>query len=269
MNISRSRLYIELGVCGAAIGLLLCVPDFHHLDEAVQAFFFDAASGSWMIPADRRDWVFRVFYSAPKAMLVIGSVLCVLWLVISRLLGEPVKNEEDFWSALLVLGAVAAIAGYLKSVTGVSCPLHSILYGGPFEPVTIWDRLWQHAPFERNFRCWPAGHATGGFGLFGLRLIAARWPNGFSRLHWVPGFFAGWAMGLFQMARGQHYLSHTMATMLIAWGVCCLMMLLREWYVQSAAGRPVPLSTEKGPICPGGDRWGRIIPKPDMRFGDG
>lgn len=231
MSSKSKRLYVELLVCLTAIFLLLFFSSIHQIDEAVQAYFFDAGSGSWLMPPDRRDWVYEIFYSVPKVALVIGAMLCVLWLLIARIFGRPVENEVDIWTVLLVLGTVAAIAGYLKGITGVSCPVHSIVYGGLFEPVTIWDRLWSHAGFERNFRCWPAGHATGGFGLLGLRAIAGRFPDWLTRLYWVPGILAGWAMGIFQMARGQHYLSHTVATMLLAWGVCCIAMLLRRKYL--------------------------------------
>jgi len=36
----------------------------------------------------------------------------------------------------------------------------------------------------------------------------------------------GWLMGGFQMARGQHYFSHTLVSMLLAWGISSLIMAL-------------------------------------------
>jgi membrane-associated PAP2 superfamily phosphatase len=32
----------------------------------------------------------------------------------------------------------------------------------------------------------------------------------------------GWIMGLYQMLKGAHYLSHTVTTMLLAWIIICL-----------------------------------------------
>ena len=37
------------------------------------------------------------------------------------------------------------------------------------------------------------------------------------------GFTMGWTMGLYQMLNGNHYLSHTLVTMLLAWLVIVLL----------------------------------------------
>jgi len=106
------------------------------------------------------------------------------------------------------------IVGLLKKLTGVSCPAQEMLFGGPWPHVAIWDRLLSAAPYNTHLRCWPAGHASAGFGLMGVRLLApAAWRFG---IYWLPGHGAGWMMGIYQMARGQHYLSHTLMTMMLA-----------------------------------------------------
>ena len=69
----------------------------------------------------------------------------------------------------------------------------------------------------RRGRCFPAGHASGGFALLGLiglaRTTRGRWAA------FAVAMAAGWAMGVYQMAKGAHYLSHTLVTLLVAWGV--------------------------------------------------
>ncbi len=37
------------------------------------------------------------------------------------------------------------------------------------------------------------------------------------------GILAGWLMGLYQMARGEHFLTHTLTTFFISWALILLL----------------------------------------------
>lgn len=110
---------------------------------------------------------------------------------------------------------VPLVGSGLKLFTGVSCPVQELQFGGSLAGTTIWDHVERALPVDGRLRCWPAGHAAGGFGLFGLRVMSG--GKGVPLLAYGPGFVVGWSMGLYQIARGHHYLSHTVASMLIAW----------------------------------------------------
>jgi membrane-associated PAP2 superfamily phosphatase len=60
-----------------------------------------------------------------------------------------------------------------------------------------------------------AGHASGGFALLSLFFLfkTARKSIGVV----LFALTIGWSMGLYKMAIGDHFLSHTIITMLIAW----------------------------------------------------
>ena len=61
----------------------------------------------------------------------------------------------------------------------------------------------------------PAGHASGGFGLL---CLAFAWPQVRTcRLGLLAALLIGGWMGLYQMARGEHFLSHTLVTAALAW----------------------------------------------------
>ena len=51
----------------------------------------------------------------------------------------------------------------------------------------------------------------------------------------VVGLAAGSAMGVYQIARGEHFLSHTLATALLAWLLCAL---LARWIRPSVLSAP-------------------------------
>ncbi|QNM95305.1 phosphatase PAP2 family protein [Chitinimonas koreensis] len=84
--------------------------------------------------------------------------------------------------------------------------------------------------------CFPAGHATTGFGLFGLVLYwygRAAWST---RLAWLAAFACGLALGIGQQWRGAHFLSHTLWSAWLCWAACLVVagLLLPR---ATAAGR--------------------------------
>lgn len=198
-----------------AIAALTLWPPVHALDLRLAAPFFDAAVGAWFFPPDDRGAAYWLLYRGPKILLVVVGAISLLWLAWRGVTKRWQSFDTRFLAALLVLGLTALLVGLVKKSTGVSCPVQETLFAGPYPHVAIWDRLLALAPSNEHLRCWPAGHASAGFGLLGIRALAPV----HARLSWrylMPGLAGGWVLGLYQMARGQHYFSHTVVTMAIA-----------------------------------------------------
>ena len=208
------RAETEIAACLTVIVLFSLWPSIHLLDLAVQPFFFDAGAGRWLIPPDDRGPQFLIFYKGLKIAVGMAGGGAVLWLIARATMRRWTVFDTRLAAALCVLGLTPLIVGLLKKVTGVSCPAQEMLFGGPYAHIAIWDRLLSLVPYDTHLRCWPAGHASAGFGLMGLRLLAPAAQR--LGIYWLPGLGAGWATGLYQMARGQHYLSHTVVTMMLA-----------------------------------------------------
>lgn len=199
----------------AAIAILTLWPPVHALDFRLAAHFFDAGAGSWFFPPEDRGAAFWLLYRGPKMLLVVASVVSVLWLAWRGVVKRWQPFDTRLLAGLLVLGLTALLVGFIKKSTGVSCPVQETVFAGPYAHVAIWDRLFALVPSNEHLRCWPAGHASAGFGLLGIRVMAPL----HARLSWrylMPGLAGGWVLGLYQMARGQHYFSHTVVTMAIA-----------------------------------------------------
>ena len=122
--------------------------------------------------------------------------------------------------AVLTLITVPVLAGFGKSATNIFTPAQIRRYGGDVPYVKLFATYPANdRPADRG-RGFPAGHASGGFallGLYGLRRTRA-WRRDVLAL----GLGLGWWMGGYQMLKGAHYLSHTVATMLLAWVVVLL-----------------------------------------------
>jgi membrane-associated PAP2 superfamily phosphatase len=68
---------------------------------------------------------------------------------------------------------------------------------------------------RQHISCWPAGHASGGFALLSLFFLFKSRRNKIFAL--IFGLSVGWMMGLYKMLIGDHFLSHTIITMILAW----------------------------------------------------
>jgi membrane-associated PAP2 superfamily phosphatase len=207
---SNRLLWLILGLLAGVMALF----EFTHLDLALQDRFYDAATQRWVV--DEKAPLGRlVFYNGPKAFVWVCALTTL------ALAAGPARwrdkfqfNRRGLWLGVLVIATVPALAGLGKKYTNVFCPSEIRRYGGD----VAYARLCEPFPADdrpaRKGGCFPAGHASGGFALMGLLAVRAtrRWR--FSVL--ALGLGLGWWMGLYQMLKGAHYLSHTLTTMLVA-----------------------------------------------------
>lgn len=193
----------------------MLVGELTMVDIRVQDFFFDEETGKWL--TGRRDPVPRtLFYTGPKyAVILLGVGLITL------LFGK--RSWRDHWRvtraelsvAILVMGSVPILVGMIKDATGIYCPWDVRRYGGSAPYV----RVFENHPMDDypNFqgRGFPAGHASGGFALIGLLVLAKTRRQ--RKLIIALALGMGWWMGTYQLAKGAHYISHNFVTMGIAW----------------------------------------------------
>jgi membrane-associated PAP2 superfamily phosphatase len=122
----------------------------------------------------------------------------------------PARRLAGF---LACLALVPAVIGVMKARSDIYCPWDLQRYGGEQPYHHFFDSL--PPPGEPDCgNCFPAGHASGGFALMALGFLFER-----RRAQWTGfaiGFTVGWTMGIYQLLKGAHFLSHTITTMLIA-----------------------------------------------------
>lgn len=194
--------------------------EFTNLDLALQDLFYNFETRRWVV--DATDPLGRaIFYNGPKALvwfIALGALTLAAgparWRDKFRL------NRRGLWLAVLVIATVPALAGLGKTYTNVFCPSKVRRYGGDVVYVKLCEPFPADDRPERKGDCFPAGHASGGFALMGLLAVRAsrRWRHGTIAL----AMGLGWWMGLYQMLKGAHFLSHTLTTMLLAWLVVLL-----------------------------------------------
>ncbi|NQV45953.1 MAG: phosphatase PAP2 family protein [Rhodospirillales bacterium] len=190
-------------------------PWIGRLDIYLAHLFFNSTTGEWLVPSGR-PLIWYFFYRGPKFFLG-GLAFCMLVALACSLYMPNLKPFRiPLLISLLTLGLTPGASVWLKHVTDVYCPNQTTLFGGKF----LYTDLFELHPVDilrtKTGQCWPGGHASGGFALMGIMAFASRQNWRKRLLLSVPGFVLGWVMGVFQMVRGHHFLSHTVATLGIA-----------------------------------------------------
>jgi len=182
------------------------------IDLWFQSFFWNGKD--WLIPHENALGQ-AIAYDGPKALIIIWAVL----LIGAAQFAKRVRARALY--LLACLAVVAVVCTQLRAVTGMATPLELKAFGGSYDHLL----LFQAKPMGYPSHAFPAGHASGGFALLGLYWIlkARRWRG------LALGLGVGCWMGFYQVARGEHFLSHTLATAALAWLLCVgLAWLLRK-----------------------------------------
>ena len=206
------------------------------IDLLLQDQLYNFESASWLI--DRDNPVFKfLFYDGIKAfyILFIISLIITLSFYRKRKLVKPRVR-----GLVIVLASTIIIpisVNMLKATTNVSCPKDLARYGGTYPYVAVLGTYPESFVQKRAARCYPAGHASGGFALLSLFFLFKRTRSRVIAV--VSGLTVGWSLGLYKMFIGDHFLGHTVMTMMLSW----LIILL----IDTALHTPPKIATEPNP----------------------
>jgi len=187
------------------------------LDLWFQSFFWQGQA--WLLPHDTL-WGDVLAYKGPKALIIIFAAYLIFIAALPQLSPSRLNRRRALY-VLASLALVPIISTQLRAISYMATPLELKMYGGAFDHLL----LFQAKPIGYPCHAFPAGHASGGFALICLYWAWADRP--YRCVGLAIGLLFGGVMGLYQIARGEHFLSHTLATALIAWLVSvCLARLI-------------------------------------------
>ncbi len=203
------------------LGIYLIV-EFSPLDLLLQDYIYNFSTHSW--PIDRDEKILKVlFYNGPKLVLAILGITA-LGIFISTFFSKKYHSLKYpclyfFLSIALVSGIIAS----MKNFTNTYCPWDVARYGGDQPYVKVLSCYPKDFVQGKKPKCFPGGHASGGFALFCLVFLAK------NRKKFLMGLSvalaSGWIMGIYQMLKGAHYFTHNLATMFLSWIMCMLLFL--------------------------------------------
>lgn len=208
--------------------LMLLLYPHTHLDTRIADLFYDAQLHRFTL---KNDPFLAVWMHVRLKWLMV--VIAVASLVLA-LLGYKLSSLQEYRKSLLWV-----FAGMLVSTMAVSifkhysvhgCPWDIALYGGT---LPLLDLFTAPPAGTEAGHCFPAGHPSGGFALMAFYFAFMHSKPRFSVLMLWIGLFMGLLMGLVQMLRGAHFLSHVLWSGWIVWMV--LLALYWLWPVSKPA----------------------------------
>lgn len=182
------------------------------IDFWIQDFFFNSKLSTWAI--DAKDPFYKaVFYKGLKGGITIFGFSLLIYMFYSWQKSKKFGVQQQSYLLIFIcVSMIPLIVSIFKQFTNVQCPSNLIQYGG--------NRIFQGLfdppiPGQQLGKCFPAGHASIGFALMSLYFV---WKGTrYKYLGLAIGFILGWVMALYQMLKGAHFLSHSLATMLLSW----------------------------------------------------
>jgi len=184
------------------------------IDILVQDYFYNLNTNSWIWDSNEPISKF-LFYDGIKKLLILFAFFILCSLVFFRK-KEIIKTYKKGLIIVLLSAIIIPITiGSLKATTNMPCPKNIEYFGGNYPDVKLFDSYPTEFVQNKKIKCWPAGHASGGFALLSLFFLFKKRRNQIYALSFALS--VGWSMGTYKMLIGDHFVSHTIITMLIAW----------------------------------------------------
>lgn len=230
MRLSGRSALLQSAVCLLLLALSLFLESGTNLDMLLQRRWFDAAAGAWLIDPAAHQVLRVFFYDGMKravACIGLGCAALFLWGYAS---GRSAWMRAGLLMALSCAATPLLVAA-LRAFTGIHCPRELIEFGGAFP----YRHFFPLGAGTSGGRCFPGGHASGGFALTMVFFCVSGGRKRVAAL--LAALAAGWVMGLYQMLRGEHFLSHTVVSMLLAWQMNIGLVLLTDRLLMPALER--------------------------------
>ncbi len=211
--VSTNKSLIVTAIFLTAIILLFGLND--DIDVWVQNHFFNPQTCKWIIVRGERPWLDFVLYDGIKKLLIVAYSLLLITLVIGYKKQWVQKYRREILILVLSGIFVPTTIVALKTATNVPCPRDWQMYGGEYPHVGVFDSYPKDFCQKSRIRCWPAGHASFGFSLLALIVIARTRRQRYVAL--IISLGVAWSMGWYKILKGDHFLSHTIIAMVMGW----------------------------------------------------
>ena len=210
---NRAKIDRQLLTTSALLLAALALFELTNIDIWLEDHLYLGAH-RWLMDAKNPLWRFLLYDGIKAALILLGVTLLIGYAVSFRSARvRPFRGRCRL--LLLALAFVPLIIAGLKDYTNVYCPYQLERYGGDKPYVKVFEAYPKDFHQTDKGRGFPAGHASGGFSLMALYFVLRQKRH--KLLGLLFGLGIGWAMGMYQMAKGAHFLSHTVVTMLGAW----------------------------------------------------
>lgn len=228
--ISSRSLKMQTIVCFILLLGILLLETYTDIDLYLQRPWYNFENQKWLITDSMHKILTYVFYTGYKVVLGIVGFICLIQSVINYK-KKNWKKFRNYFLFVFAVGLTPLFISWLKATTNIYCPDQIKEFGGRY----VYQRVLEPAnPANQGEgmhrgRGFPAGHASGAFGVMVLYFI---WEN---RQKWYGlglGLLLGWITAMYQVFRGEHFMSHNFVTMIIAWQIIILLVFITDKWLE-------------------------------------
>lgn len=236
---SRNRFYFNHVGIPLLLALVLFVSfDLTGLDVRFSDWIYNASTHAFPLQHSKlfetitHKWA-RIIPNWTGEAAIIGALLSFLWprfraekharmmawlekVRIAPALRFLTRHRRDLLFVVLSFSITTGAIHYFKSHTSIYCPVETTLYGGT-EQQKEWYENFNLLHDAGKGRCWPGGHASGGFTMMALFFVARRYRWRHARKVLAFSLILGTVYGTTRVFQGWHFMSHTPWAGIIVW----------------------------------------------------
>ncbi len=226
----------EILCAGFILILGIILFEYSPIDMWLQNFLYDFESATWLWDRDEKISKF-LFYDGIKILIVVFFLVMLISAVCFRTSLCVQNHREGLAIVILSILLIPLLVGSLKAITNMPCPKNLKHYGGSYPTVSLLKPYPENFHQTKQIKCYPAGHASGGFALLSLVFLFKKKKH--KVLAVSVALSVGWVMGAYKMIIGDHFLGHTMVTMLLSWFITLLIAKTVTTYSKNRNARNI------------------------------
>lgn len=215
--------------CAFVLFVIICaLQTWTNWDMDFQRLWYNNSAKKWWLTHEEFAATRWLWYGGAKKAISIFAGFCAFVFLLSFFVQKAKIWRKCCVLLLLSLLFVPLLVGTGKKITRLYCPNQVVEFNGAYEQHRIFEILEGDSYAELGGRCFPAGHCSGGYALLML-FFALPCPR-YRYFGLLIGLTVGSLMGGYQIVRGEHFLSDTLATISWAWMINLAIVYFIEKY---------------------------------------
>lgn len=186
------------------------------VDHLWASTLFSWSGGAWTLK--HAWWSEHLIHQGGRRLVILAALVMLAWIAWAHWRNRNALLKRRIGYVFLTSLLSTVLVSTLKHSISAQCPWDQLDFGGSQAAVGWWQG-WLSAQSAEH--CFPAGHASSGFGWLGLVFAFQsgrwRWPAIAIPLLIGPIF------AFDQQLRGAHFLSHDLMTLSLCWTVAVLL----------------------------------------------
>ena len=210
-RVALPRRHVLIPLCGLA--LMSLIAQFTDLNLLIARYFYLQTRHRWL--GAGHWWADTLIHDWGRNLIALIFLLALCVVVLSFLLPHSLRRWRKAAGYLaLCIAMSTALVGLGKKYSNVDCPWDAPQFGGRIPYVHLFSPKPADLP---TGRCFPGGHSSGAFSLFGLYFLFLLYRPQYARRVLAGVILLGTVYAFGQWARGAHFVIDDIWSAVIAW----------------------------------------------------